>query len=175
MISEGQRPLWQRVLAALLYTCIVVLIVYFFTTMQFSIEEKYLKAHFGLFEICGLLFMVAYSLSVTINYYFNFNENLFKRGFSVGVFRYGKWKQLPKLDYISIFDKNDTEYHISLWYNTNKHFKIFRSSNLEDVFKIGIQIAEKLNIALLDSTRDNDYRWVNKNVYKEKGEIEYLK
>jgi len=95
---------------------------------------------------------------------------------------------LPELKYISVFattettklsslgaSRNITEniIDLNLFDINNRKIEVTNTDNQEDAFEIALHIADALLIDILDATRTNDFRWVNKNVYRDKGIIEY--
>lgn len=57
----------------------------------------------------GKVFLLAYILPTAINhssnyiYSFDFENKRYKKQFSVGPLRYGKWRKLQHIEYVSIF------------------------------------------------------------------------
>lgn len=101
----------------------------------------------------------------------------------------GNWKPLPNLEYISIFPttENITVRALSaettnsraiillnIFYNKNKKFTAYATTNIKDAFDVASHIADALMIDLLDASTKGDYKWVNKEVLREKGKIEYI-
>mgnify|MGYP003838840015 CR=1 FL=1 len=76
---ERQKPLWLRIVAAFFFTISAVSIIYFFYTMDFSIEENHFYAHFDLLELVFLLLFFAIYFSYTINCHFDFTKKLLGR------------------------------------------------------------------------------------------------
>ena len=170
---ERQNSLFFRITAALFYTTIIGLIIHFILTMDFSWEEKHFYAHFDYLQIIFILLFLAIYFSYTINCHFDFEKKLFKREYTIGIFKYGKWKSLPKLDYISLFAINQSTFQINLWNNENKHWDLYEEFNFEDAFKIAFELSELLNIDLLDATVRNDFKWIDKKASKDTGKIVY--
>ncbi len=104
-------------------------------------------------------------------------------GFSIG-----KWQTLQNPEYISVF--NTTEnitvrvvtaettnsfpvIVLNLFYERNKKITVYKTEKLKDAFDVASHIADALGIDLLDATVKNDYKWVDKDALREKGEIVY--
>lgn len=170
---ERRNPLWHRVIAAIFFTVAIGLIIHFILTMDFSLEEKHFYAHFDYLQIIFLLLFFAIYFSYTINCYFDFEKKLFKREFSIGIFNYGRWRDLPQIDYISLFAVNQNTFQINLWNNKNKHWDLYEEFNYNDAFKIAFELSELLNIDLLDATIPGDFKWVNKVASKKEGKMIY--
>ncbi|MEM6721710.1 MAG: hypothetical protein AAF611_20445 [Bacteroidota bacterium] len=89
-------------------------------------------------------------------------------------FRFGSWKELPNIDYISVFSatetmvirdftgdsrvKNDVIV-INLFHNGNHRIKVYTTNNKEKAFSIAKQIAERLKIDILDAT-EAESKWI---------------
>ena len=103
-------------------------------------------------------------------------------------FTIGKWQTLQNLEYISVF--NTTEditvrvltaettnsfpiIVLNIFYERNKKITIYKTENIKDAFDVASHIADALAIDLLDATVKNDYKWVDKDALREKGEIIY--
>ncbi|QHI37916.1 hypothetical protein IMCC3317_32990 [Kordia antarctica] len=88
--------------------------------------------------------------------------------------RFGKWEELPEIEYISVFSttestivrsmsaeatiKNDIIV-LNLFYNGNHRIKAYSTTNKEDAFKIATQIAGILKIDILDAT-EAESKWL---------------
>jgi hypothetical protein len=89
-------------------------------------------------------------------------------------FRFGPWKALPEIDYVSVFKatetiivrdlvkdtklKNDVIV-LNLFYNGNHRIKAYTTISKEDAFKVAKQIAEILKIDILDAT-EVESKWI---------------
>lgn len=103
--------------------------------------------------------------------------------------KFGKWKTLPKQQYISVFSttestriwaasasakvKNDVIL-LNLFSETNKKIEIYKTYDLNEAFDIALRIANDLKIDLLDATTPNDYKWVDLKTYTNTGKIKYI-
>ena len=170
---ERRNSLFFRITAAIFYTTVIGLIIHFIFTMDFSWEKKHFYAHFDYLQIIFILLFLAIYLSYTINCHFDFEKKLFKREYTIGIFKYGKWKRLPKLDYVSLFAVNGSTFQVNLWNNKNKHWDLYEEFNFEDAFKIAFELSELLNIDLLDATVRNDFKWIDKKASKDTRKIVY--
>ena len=155
---ERQNSLIFRVIAALFFTTAIGLIAYFLFTMDFSLKEKHFYAHFDILSLLFILIFFGIYFSYTINCHFDFDKKRFKREYTIGIFKYGKWRPLPKLDYVSLFALNESIFQVNLWNNKNKHWDLYEEFNFEDAFKIAFELSELLNIDLLDATIPNNFK-----------------
>lgn len=132
------------------------------------------KIIFYLIILLGIL--IKYILPiVTRNYvHLNFTELKIMHTYSVGIFSFdGKWKKLEDLNYISVF-KDTSLYEVNLWYKKNKILNLFALEEVDKALEKGFILSEKLNIDLLDARKRGYHKWVNKEIYRETGKIEYL-
>jgi len=170
IIFQGAKANWQLVMAAILFTISFFLIASFFVKIEILYLEYLYYAHW-----MPKLFLLSFILPLAINnssntlYSFDLNNMLYKKQFSVGPVRFGKWKKLQSIEYISIYRqslKNGSEYayDINLWLKGKVHVTIARYSELffEEAFKMGYQTAETLKVSYLDSTADysRDWDWI---------------
>lgn len=88
--------------------------------------------------------------------------------------RFGTWKDLPEIEYVSIFSttesakvraltaeatvKNDIIV-LNLFYNGNHRIKAYATTDKEDAFKVAKYIAEILKIDILDAT-EAESKWL---------------
>ncbi|AXG68503.1 hypothetical protein KORDIASMS9_00718 [Kordia sp. SMS9] len=161
VISQGNRPLWQNVIAALLYATAITLAVLFFYEFEFSLERTKLMRNINTFELATFALMFAFYFSIIQAYYFDFKNNRYKHERSFLIFKQGTWKPLPALEYISVFKKNVDTYEVNLWYAGNKHFKIYRLVNGDEAMKVGKQLATTLQIDLLDARIAHNSKWID--------------
>ena len=171
---ERQNSSFFRVIAALFFTVAIGLIIHFFLTMNFSWGKKHFYAHFDYLQIIFVLIFLGIYFSYTINCHFDFEKKLFKREFTIGIFRYGKWKPLPQIDYVPLFATDRNVFQINLWNNSNKHWDLYEEFNYKDAFTIAFELSELLNIDLLDATIPGKFKWVDKNATKETGKMAYI-
>ncbi|WP_273568338.1 hypothetical protein [Maribacter halichondriae] len=137
--------------------------IFFFANFEFTSETKKLKGSLSLLEAALVLLPSALAFSVVKDVFFDLTQNKYKEQYCVGPIKWGKWKNLPKIDYVSVFKqpKEDGEYifETNLWYQKNRHFKIYENSDLASVFEMGVSVAKLLHVDLLDATEPNNYKW----------------
>ena len=165
IISEGNRPLWQRIVAALLYTIAIFSLVKFFTVFEFTTASKKLKGSFSLLEVSIFIFTIAIGFSVVKDVLFDLKNRKYKIQYCVGPIKVGKWQKLPEIEYVSVFKQPKEEgefiYETNLWYNRNLHFNVYENTELDPTFSMGVNVAKILNVRLLDATIANKSKWVN--------------
>ncbi|HHC79340.1 MAG TPA: hypothetical protein ENK46_05620 [Flavobacteriia bacterium] len=176
IISEGQRPIWQMVIAAFFYTIgIALLILLFIGVMRFDFM-RIIKPGLGVLKISFIAFAMGYGFSVVKAVLFNLENHTYKNEYSVGSIRFGKWRPLPEIKYVSFFKQplknEDYIFEINLWYKKNKHFNVYRNDDYEPTLEMGFYIADKLNVRLLDATTPNKYKYLDMDTLKEKYKLE---
>ena len=84
LISEGERPIWQIIIATLFYTIGIVTLLLFFYRTEFKADDKTFKTIFQAFEFSFYFFVLGFGFSVVKNVLFNLEENIYKDEYSVG-------------------------------------------------------------------------------------------
>lgn len=133
LISTKERPIWQKILAAVLFTLVIACLYLF------------------LFEMAGFCFVMAVRSSLMKDYYFDLKNRQYKIVKRVGLVEIGKWKDFQDLDYVSVFKNGKGILEINLWYNENNHFNMGTAEDLPLALTAGKKIAQKLQIDLLDA------------------------
>lgn len=171
IISEGERPLWQIIIAAIFFTLSVFFLSYIF--------KNGIKSEVGLANsvrsifLSLITFLMGLRFSTKNTMFFDLDNKRFKDQYSVGPFKRGKWKLLPKLEYVSVFKNGREIFEINIWHRknkkyTNKHFNIYNYHDQEDALESGYYIANQLNIKLLDATEKGNFKYLNMTKLKEK-------
>lgn len=143
LISTKERPIWQKVLAALLFT-LMLACIYFFAL-----------------KLAGICFVFAIRCSLMKDYYFDLKDKQYKIVKRIGFVEIGKWRDFHDLDYISIFKNKKDILEVNLWYNENEHFNLGTIDDLPIALKVGRKIAQKLQIDLWDAGTDPRHgQWV---------------
>jgi hypothetical protein len=174
IVSEGSRPFWQTCIAAASYLfSIVLLFMIIRNTYYYPTEKAFMGAAKALSIIVFLLvFGIRYS--IIQNIYFDLSGKKYKKEYTVGPVRVGKWVALPNVEYISVFRQGWSkdsdgdglnvskghDYNVNVWHNTSKHFTIYSSVEPEPAFEMARYIAMKLQVDLLDATTPNDFKWI---------------
>jgi len=156
--SHGNRPFWHTVVAAFCFTVSFVFIYGMF--FEISINQQSYTFPIRSIEIVLFLMVTGIRFSMVNDYVFDLENNQFKVIHVIGFVKWGKWKQLSTLDYISVFQKKEGEFEINLWYNTNKHILLSGSNDYNAAIETGKKLAKKLDIELLDASNPHDKEWV---------------
>ncbi|WP_178990943.1 hypothetical protein [Winogradskyella schleiferi] len=166
-IREPDISIWQSILIAFILT-IYSTICYYFITTNNDTNIVFLIA----LGIVVINYMVLPNLT-TKSIHLNFTYKKIKYETSLGRFSINqKWKDLKNLKYISVF-KTENGYEVNLWHNKNEIINLFVYEHYENVVKEAFAIAEKLDIELLDARKRGHHQWIDKEVYKKTGKIEY--
>jgi len=166
IVTEGVLPLWSKVLGAICFCLMAFFIIKLLPLQSYraddNLGEKYLLAACLALNFALILVMV-------INIKFDLVKKRYKRQYTFGFVKLGLWRQLPNIEYVSVFkqmyyneENDDTshQYNVNLWYNGTKHFTVYTHPIAEACMNIGKSVAIKLDVDLLDATVANDYRWV---------------
>ncbi len=119
----------------------------------------------------------------------NLESNTYRKITSFLGINFGSWKTLNNPEYVSVF--NTTEditwryitaettntfpiIVLNIFYERNKKITVYKTKSPKDAFDVASHIADALLIDLLDATRKGDYKWVDKAIFREKGELIYI-
>ena len=87
---------------------------------------------------------------------------------------FGKWESVPDFEYVSVFKTSENIraryivaeahlknqiYKVNLFYNRNKYMTAYKTEELEDAMKIGIEVGSVFQIDVLDATTANQ-KWL---------------
>lgn len=175
IVSEKQRPLWQRVIASLFLTSAVILFAY--TIYRANLIDDHLIDFGHQIELVIYLtgFGIAFSFHKSV--YIDLNNSKFRSTIEIGPLKIGQWKSISNYKYISIFHQplqdGNKIFEVNLWFDRNKHWELYEKFDFIEAFEIGYKISEFLNIDLLDATIPNNYKWVDKKATIEAGKIIY--
>ncbi|QHI37900.1 hypothetical protein IMCC3317_32830 [Kordia antarctica] len=161
IISQGNRPFWHNIMAAFFYTVAVFCVIFFFFNFEFSLNSEYAVRQLDYIDIGAFALSGAFYFSLIQTYYFDFKKKMYKHESAYLIFRLGKWKEMPLLEYISVFKKEEGLYEVNLWHLGNKHFKIYEMFDEDEAMNVGKKLATTLQIDLLDATVANDSKWID--------------
>lgn len=168
-IAGGRRPLWQVLIAAVLFT---IGFFIFVTLSYYGYQQRTLfkgVAH-GL-EMFIYFSGAATAFTFTRGIQIDAQNSKFKNTFEIGPLKFGEWKKIPNPEYVSVFQQpmsnGDYIFEVNLWYDTNKHWELYTNTDYRDAFLIGFDLSEQLGVDLLDATTPNDYKWIDKEQWRE--------
>ncbi|MXN92778.1 hypothetical protein GR160_16235 [Flavobacterium sp. Sd200] len=168
IISEKERPVWQRIVAVVAY----VLMCFFLGLMVYGVYHypgrQGFKAFVSCFNFAFFMFVIGIRFSVVTAVCFDLVERCYKKQFRVGSIKVGRWKQLPDIEYVSVFrqpiivpGKYDAHiYNVNIWYGQNRHFTIYNNAENKKAYNMALYIATRLKIELLDVTDPQNKIWL---------------
>ncbi len=173
IIKAPKKPLINRIVFALLYTILSAYLIYFIKGIIYS-QELNIPVLIAEIIFMSMLLIFPTTLIGGYNIHFNFEYRKIKYEYEIGPFNHSeKWQELDQLEYISIFEGLGC-YRINLWHKTNKILNLMTVESYNESVRNGHLIAYKLNIDLLDATKEGRNKMINKTVYKDTGEIRHL-
>jgi len=183
IISERKRPVWQTVLAFLSFTIMFLFLALMVYGIYTYTGKQQFKAFVSSFN-CAL-FMMALGLrfSVITSVWFDMKGRRYKREYKVGPVRVGKWKELPDIEYVSVFrqavilpgEDDGHVYNVNVWYGKNQHFTIYTNAEEKPAYNMALYIASRLKIDMLDATDPFNKIWITPHVVVETGGLPPVK
>ena len=104
----------------------------------------------------------------------NLATKKYREFYSIFGIDFGKWKDLPTIEYVSVFKTKENKrlqsmgasanfstpiIKINLFYNRNKKIEAYKTEHPEDAFEVAKHISEALNVKILDAT-ERDSKWI---------------
>ena len=155
-ISNGSRPLWQTIIAAVLYTAAFYFVYLFF--INFDVDASAKSAASPL-QAAVILFSIAIRFSLVIDYQFDIGKKRYKKIYAFGFIQYGKWQPFKKLQYVAVYTNQREEIELNLWYNKNKHFTLSYFEDQATSIEVARSIAKKLNIDFWNAIDPRNGYW----------------
>lgn len=169
IIADTRRPFWQLLIAAAFFTFSIYVFCIYFLNMPSSdkVHKHTAPLEVGIFSIAmGVWFCNKRGIHIKPL------TKEFRATFEIGPLVFGQWKKIPNPEYISIFQQpltnGDYIFEVNLWYNTNKHWQLYANKDHRTVFLMGFDLSEQLNIELLDATNPNDFKWIDKDEWRQR-------
>jgi len=168
IISEKERPFWQKVLAIIAY----VLMFLFLGLMVFGVYHypgrQGFKAFVSSFNFAFFMLIIGLRFSVVTSICFDIAGRRYKKEYRVGPVKAGRWEQLPDIEYVSVFRQAVTlpgeddghVYNVNVWYGHNRHFTIYTKADSKAAYDMAMYIASRLKIELLDATDPLNKIWI---------------
>lgn len=103
----------------------------------------------------------------------DFKFGQYREAFSLFGKSFGKWSDLPEIEYVSIFptqlnqkinsiqsahstSNSLKEVRINLVYNRNRRLHVFTSKNQEEIMQLAMQFGDELEIGVYDCTGEEN-------------------
>lgn len=183
IITEKNRPLWQSIIAFVSYG-----IMFFFIGLMLYGFYKYegkqeFKAFTSTFNCAVFMFIVGLRFSVVTIVCFDMKLSRYKKEYRVGPVKAGQWRQLPTIEYVSVFRQAVTlpgeddghVYNVNVWYGHNRHFTIYTKDDGKAAYDMALYISSRLKIDMLDATNPLSKIWITPWVETESGGLPYAK
>lgn len=125
---------------------------------------------FGFFMMAFAVYLIS-----TEGSQINFENKTYRNIWSVFSIHFGKWKAIPKFEYISVFRGRQKQrvnslgtsttltnevFYINLFYNRNEHITFYKTLEEDDAFEIAQEFQRKLELDILDATKKESV-WLN--------------
>ena len=163
IVSQGNRPLWMRILAALFFTYMLYLVYelcLLFYYRGFSAFSSKTLPSFA--ELIGYSLSGGITFCITKTVLIDTDNDLLISRFCVGPFSHDVKSRVPELEYVAVFFDSKENYEVNLWYVGNKHYRMYDFDEKKTAMKFAEMVSEKLNIDLLDATEKGNSKWIDK-------------
>jgi hypothetical protein len=142
---------------------------FIFGAAFFILGILFLPHIFG-FVICGLSFFFIHTTGIEID----LENKKYRKVTAFFSLIFGKWLDLPEIEYVSVFKTSETTtiralsaeanvknevIKVNLFYNTNQKIEAYNTDDIDDAFKKAKQIAIVLDIDILDAT-ERETKWL---------------
>ncbi len=122
----------------------------------------------AMFTVIGINLCVADGSELDLN---NKTFRIVKSFFGIKI---GVWKPIPKFEYVSVFKTKETQQVniitastrftgevilLNVFYETNKHFTFYKTTDKEDAFRVAHRLKDILEIDILDAT-EREKKWL---------------
>jgi hypothetical protein len=168
IVSEKKRPVWQSIVAGVSYALMFLFLgLMIFGVYQYDGRQSFM-AFTSSFNCAVFMLIFGLRFSVITSIYFDMAGSRYKKEYRVGRVRMGRWKQLPGIEYVSVFKQAVTlpgeddghVFNVNVWYGQNRHFTIYTNSENKSAYEMGMFIASRLKIELLDATDPLNKIWI---------------
>lgn len=170
IISENQKAFYIRFFAALSYTIgmwylffFIIQITNYFGLTRVEITPLVLNcSDYLLVPVLGFIGYMTIKIKVE-KVAFNNSFTQYRKISSYGRITFkDNWKDLPKLDYVSIYyDGGEGDFEMHLWSFDHTRIKLFESDNWAELFYLTFLVASKLNIRMFNSINRKNGYWVD--------------
>lgn len=168
IISERQRPFWQRIVAAVCYTLMLLFVGLMVYGVYHFPGRQGFKVFVSCFNFAFFIFTIGIRFSVVTAVCFDLAGRCYRKQYSVGNIKIGKWKHLPDIEYVSVFRQSITVpgeddahiYNVNVWYGHNRHFTIYENADSKSSYNMALYISTRLQIDFLDATDPLNKIWV---------------
>ena len=162
VIRQGKRRWWQLVLSAAFFTLMLyclydnVLSVYFDAS-----EETGVRAAKSLYDR-ALFFTLGVYNAMENDILIDTGSNLLVTRYRVGPITVSRRTVAPKLEYIAVFSHEPEVYEVNLWYQGNRHFKMYKFEEKAAALALAQKVAARLDLDILDKTVRGESKWIER-------------
>ncbi len=163
IIREGKRPWWKLALSTIFFTLLLyylydnILSVYFFPTEGTGIRVA--RSLYDMVFLFGMGVVNAMETDILIDT----DQDLLITRYRVGPIAVSRRNSVPKLEYVSVFAAQPEVFEVNLWYEGNRHFKMYKFDDRKQAFELAHKVAARLDIDILDATVRGQSKWIEKS------------
>ncbi len=163
IVSQGKRHVWRTLLSAVFFTGMFYYSYQLFIVIaDIGYNEKIGKTYAHLLEIIALCLAGGINFSIMKTVMIDTDQNKLISRFFIGPFSHDRISTVPMLEYVAVFKNARDVFEVNLWYKGNKHYKMYAFQKKDNAFVFASQVAEKLDLELLDATQRGNSRWVER-------------
>ncbi len=159
VIRDKAPALFFNLIAAVGIMVLITMIYLAFATTDFTQDNGW-RGFASWITVAIIVGTTAVKPVVTQQLQIDLTKNTYQKGYRLGPLSIGKWKILPRPDYISIFRqplKNGKfNFEMNLWYDKIRHIELFYFDDPEQGFKTAQQVATVLKTNLVDARIPNE-------------------
>tara|TARA_R110002049_G_scaffold302666_1_gene495970 strand:- start:475 stop:984 length:510 start_codon:yes stop_codon:yes gene_type:complete len=158
----GERPFWQKMVAAAFYTGAIICLYNSFFEPPAPNRPNNPGNVMTWIMISYICVLVGLLFSKVRDFHFDFASKRYKIVNRIGLFGIGRWKNFKSIDYVSVFLREDYHYQVKIWYNKNKDLVVAGFYTFNEAMDFGRELAMELKIDLLDAaTNPRDSKWID--------------
>lgn len=164
---KGEKPsLLTKVMVSILFAGFIAYVIYL---IRIKVQVEKMDVFYIIIYIIflfALTTLIILSRLAVHNIQFNFKAMKFRHIYDIGMLQYKKkWRHLNRLKYISVFKVANT-YEINMWHQYSERTDLMAVLNYNHAMQNGLAIADKMDIGLLDATKKEGQKWVDKDALR---------
>ena len=161
IVTQGKRPFWKTLLAAVLFTATFYFLYRFVLTCWYlDVEKNNPKSVSGLLELIGFCLTGGLYFSLVKTVLIDVDQDKLVSRFSIGPFSKRVHTNVPELEYVAVFLNAKDQYEVNLWYKGNKHYKMYLFEEKRRAFQFAEMVSQKLKLDILDATERGNSKWI---------------
>jgi len=161
VVSEGKKSRFENILAGVFYTIFSLLVLSVLYNVLID-ESSWIFIQSIYAPLTAALFCLALALNYSIakTRLIDLKKNKLISRYSIGPFMQDQLSEVPKLEYVAVFKNPEHFYEVNLWFNGNKHYRMDHFDKETDAFSFARNVANKLNLRLLDASVKGSHKWI---------------